>query len=256
MPGLLIATPHTRPFYGEFVDCLLRVLKPPPTIFARVEGQAVDEARNALVTYFLNHEANLSHLLFVDSDAMFSEESIVRLIERKKPIITGVMYRRALPPLPTMGWYLGQRTKGGKHIYKFGEGVKAVYEYAMRMGIDETVPQNHFVLPKSDNDLLEIDGAGMHFTLIRREVIEAMQFPWFVMNPGSAGEDFYFFHKAMRLGFKAFTDLSVQTGHSVGPGIDFGIKEFLSYLKYATDVKDDWSRFEVPEHMEVGEWRA
>jgi len=254
MAGLMIATPHTRSFYGEYVDCLMHAKKPPPTVYARLEGHSVDEGRNYLTDYFLRHPQEFSHLLFLDSDCTFHPDAIVRLIERRLPIICGCMYKRGLPPMPTLGSYLG-RNKKGMEVFKFGPAIRKILAHTKKMGVDETT-ENAVVLPRTDDDIWEIGGCGMHFTLIRREVLEAMDAPYFLMNANAAGEDFYFCIKARQAGFKIYNDLSVHTGHLLGPDAEIGLREFLAFMKYTRDdlIGDDYSRFDMEEVTVVGKW--
>ena len=72
------------------------------------------------------------------------------------------------------------------------------------------------------------DGCGMAFTLIRRQVFEAMLHPagpewtnWFEM-PKRTLEDSFFCDRAIGLGFRCTVDISVQVGtwvHLDGGGV-------------------------------------
>lgn len=252
MAGLMIAVPHTRSFYGEWIDSIIGADKPYPTVLMRCEGQALDIARNMLVRSFLQHPAELSHLLWIDSDATWGAEAIYRLIERKKDIICGCMYKRSVPPVPTMGTYVG-KSKDGSEIFRFGPSIRRILEHARRLDIT-TATENAIVLPKTDDDLWQIGGCGMHFTLVRREVLEKTGPPWFMVNEDGAGEDFYFCLKAVKEGFTIWNDLSVHTGHSLGEGYDVGLRELLAWTTLVEGIDDRLDHFDMQEEHVVGKW--
>ena len=64
--------------------------------FQIMKSSLVTQGRNLCVSGFL--ESNCTHMLFVDSDILFNAESIFKMIERDKDIIS-IPY-----PLKTMRW--------------------------------------------------------------------------------------------------------------------------------------------------------
>jgi hypothetical protein len=122
----------------------------------------------------------------------------------------------------------------GIHIYDFSVVTKAIVDYADRVGIT-TESSNIQCMPEPE--LMEVDGCGMHFCLIRRDVIEAIEPPWFKRNQAGAGEDFYFCRKVKEAGFGIYLDLSVQTGHVCGDDFIVGIKELLAFINHTTEVE-------------------
>ena len=187
-----------------------------------VYGLSVDDARNILTKLFLDTDSEF--LMFIDNDASWASGSIERLISHNKPIVCGGMYTKDVPPMPTMGKYMGT-TPDGKVRYHFQSYVNRLVEYCQKHDIVR-LSENENLFPEPE--LMEIDGCGMHFTLIRRDVIEKVDYPWFVMQGKSgAGEDFYFCKRAKAAGYKLYTDLSVQTAHGAGESYDFGIRELM-----------------------------
>lgn len=230
MPSLFVGIPHTRPFEGEFLDSLMGSNHPLETTIMRLPGRAVDDARNLLVKNFLNYPTYHDYLLMVDSDATWHPDAIPRLLSHALPIVTACIYYRGLPPVPTFGPYAGQNSEG-HHAYHFGKAADEIFNYCEKAGVKADT-QNAVCLPPRAKDLWRIDGTGMHFCLIRRDVLEKMKPPWFYQVKGeNGGEDFHFCRQAIAAGYTLHADLAVHTGHIVGPGFDFGLREFLVYYR-------------------------
>lgn len=247
--SVFIAVPYTRPFTGTFIDSLLYSKKPTLFKWQRTYGKAIDDARNELMYSFLHDDDKPEFLLFIDNDATFHHESIYRMMMHDVPMVCGCMYTRDLPPSPTWGKFIGERD--GKYYYKYGDSAKRVVQrfrsHGHRNGKNI---MNAMVLPQTGDDLWPIDGCGMHFTMIRRDVVEAVEFPWFIhKGKTGAGEDFYFCRKVRELGFPIYVDESIHTGHSVGEERDFGIKQLLDYSQHIenldADMIDDYDTFEM-----------
>jgi len=83
------------PTYGgssvsDFWKCLLRLqARPPCNLQVRIlDGDSlVSRARNTLTAEFLNSDC--THLLFLDSDLIFSSEHISRIMEHDAPVVAG-----------------------------------------------------------------------------------------------------------------------------------------------------------------------
>jgi hypothetical protein len=233
MPSVYIATPATRAFEAEFVASLLYTEHDDFKMWWQpVRGRAIDDARNTLTKTCLEDYEHFDYLLMCDSDATWDKGAVARLVSRDLPMVSAIMYQRKIPPLPTLGHFHAIHPTSGKPIYRFTETVTRLQEYlAMQeVGLDTL---NELVLPETDEDLYEIDGSGMHFTLIRRDVLEAIDPPWFKLTEWGAGEDFYFCRKVRSRGIKIHADLSVHTGHLIGPGNEVGVREFLAWMTYS-----------------------
>jgi GT2 family glycosyltransferase len=94
------------------------------------------------------------------------------------------------------------------------------------------------VLPSTKDDLVECDGVGGGCLLVHRQVLDAIEPPWFEYNKGTfVGEDFYFCRKAQEAGFKIYADPSVLVGH------------YSEYLR-------GWRHFLQWTDNEPSEWKA
>lgn len=241
MTNIAIGTPHTREAYWEYLSSLFATnWRAGNFLLIHQGGFPVDVGRNLVVEKFLKHPAQPAYLIFADSDATWHPEAVARLVGRGRPVITGCIYRRKLPPAPTFGPYAGERD--GQQVYNFGWSIERILDAAERFGLDLETP-NNLLLPDWEGAVEEIGGCGMHFCCIRRDVLEAIPYgEWFKCVEPGAGEDFYFCGQARAAGFKIYADFSVHTGHMAGPGIDFGIRELMAFMKYtkAFDEVSTW----------------
>jgi GT2 family glycosyltransferase len=247
-----LATPATRAPEWEHVFSLVGMDRD-GIIYDVLPNMALDVGRNILIARFLDSKYDPEWLLFVDSDATWPPGAIERLLSRDKDVISGMVYKRGLPPVPTMGVKSGEDAEGHT-LFNFGYTVTAILKHAELHNLDDNV-NDAVLLPETTDDLLPIDGCGTHFMLLRRPVLEAIKPPWFRQYTAySAGEDFYFCDKIRQAGFQLWADLSVHTGHIAGPGIEFGIREFLAFYKYNPVLKATMDANEAI--MDVGKFTA
>jgi GT2 family glycosyltransferase len=220
-----LGLPYTRPDVRKFTRSLANFTASSQIreIFIMDHhGSGIEEARNHLFTRWKANPTDF--FLFADNDAGWAPGSIDRLVEHNLPVVCGGMYTRDLPPRPTIGVYMG-KDAAGRVRYQFQGYTNAIVSYCYSRGITALADNEQLF---EDPELFEIDGCGMHFTLIRRDVMEAFGPPWFLMQGKTgAGEDFWFCKKARDAGFKIYTDLSVQTAHYAGEENSFGLRELL-----------------------------
>lgn len=143
----------------------------------------VEQARNLIVDEFL--KTDCTHLLFIDWDATFPDNSAEVLIETDKPII----------------------------------GVNAAKKISGQPVVDNNIkgePLNYIKY-----DLEQSDFVGMHLTMVQREVFEKMPWPWFEQTviPEKrvvVGEDLSFCRKAHKVYDSevwVHNRLSMEIGH-------------------------------------------
>ena len=175
---VLIEIPHTGMFPWQFVQSF-------PLMMATAMKQGIDlemelrghslvyDAREQAAKQFL--ESDNDYLFFLDSDMVPKADTITRLIEHDKPIVSALAFRRVPNFEPCI----------------FKDDMTFYYDY-----------------PKG---LIEVAGTGMACTLIKREVLENMPQPWFF--PTNNGEDLSFCKRATDAGYKIFCDTNLICGH-------------------------------------------
>lgn len=132
-------------------------------------------------------------VIFLDSDIVWNQEALVRLLESPYDITAGVYWlsdneRLSVQPL------------GSKYIFTKQE-------------LDDM------------KDPFEIDFSGMGFVACSFESLSAIKYPWFhvddtvdfspdgVPSISYVGEDTYFFRKIREAGFSAYADPKIRVGH-------------------------------------------
>lgn len=173
-------------------------------------------------------DANAKHLLFIDSDMVFDDDALIRLIKHDRDIISGLAVARAAPFTPVAK----MRLPDG--MYKVKDGL-------------------------NEGRLFEVDGVGAAFLLIKTHVFKALPQPYFAItainqrqdyeqlldevrllrqsysdvpemmrnkldtiikahnkkpkNRALVGEDYYFCELARDRGFKIYVDTALHIGH-------------------------------------------
>lgn len=156
-----------------------------------VKGKPIAEARNEIVEYALNADAD--YIYWLDDDVIAPPESFLKLWRHQKDIINGVYWSKSNPPMPLLF-------------------------------------RGHLEMPYLNwhvGDLIEIDAAGNGLTLVKTDVYRKIQkeiggpwysteygsFPGVKESPHNNTEDLYFYYKARKAGYKIWADTSVQAFH-------------------------------------------
>ena len=133
--------------------------------------------RNKLVSELL--KGDFSHLFFLDADTVPPAGAINRLLKHDKDIVSAL------------------------ELYQL-EG-KLIWNYQL-------------LTEKEDlsGSLTKVEGASTSCILIKRRVFEKMKWPWYEMQytrDKFIGDDFYFCHKAAKLGFETWVDRGIECIH-------------------------------------------
>lgn len=151
------------------------------SVFVVSQGTLLANQRTQLVEQSLARP-EVSHILFIDSDMRFPEDTLARLMKHQLDIVGA---------------------------------------NCMQRGFNKTTAQikGKFVLSKNKTGLEEVDKLGFGVTLISRKVFETMPKPWFATpfdGQQFVGEDIFFCHKAKESGYNIYVDhdLSKEIGHS------------------------------------------
>jgi glycosyltransferase involved in cell wall biosynthesis len=175
----------------------------------------VASARNEIV-----EKTKGTHILMIDPDMHFTSEDVKKLFKADKNIIAGLYFRRKSPHYPLM--------------FK-------------KQGI-----QYHSIL-KYPRGIMEVDGAGTGFMMIKREVFKKRDEnkPWFYHEPDYSGsdnmtDDLYFCDWASKE-TPIYVDTSVKLGH-VGEQ-EIGEREFVkSYIELKSQ-KHEHGELTIPEEL-------
>jgi len=156
---------------------------------------------------------NYEWLLMMDADAMIHPMSLERLLSWGKKVVVPLMFRKIPPYLPTV----------------FREPLDLENDIWLQdfRWIKKWLLMHHDQIPDNDqpilfervdgNPLVEVQRSGTHVMLVHREVLEAIEPPWFERKKESgSGSDFVFCRKVLEAGYKIWCDLSILSGHLMG----------------------------------------
>jgi len=147
-----------------------------------IASQRMELARQAL-------EEKADYLLWLDSDMRFPRETIGHLMLRDKPIVAANYATRRMPVKPV-----------------------AMMDNDGEIGRVYTAPDSEGLQP--------VDYIGMGVMMVKREVFEKLEAPWFAIPYSTIGqhyigEDVFFCRKAREAGYEVLVDhdLSHQVKH-------------------------------------------
>jgi len=166
---------------------------------------AVGRARNALTREFL--DSDCTHLLFIDSDLVFSAEHIKRIMEHEEPIVGGLYCKKqeGNPPQLVVNALMKEapvRPDGLQEVRYVGTGfirvAREVFEKVIEAHKDEIQYQTDW-----DNKLTEWD----FWTMGVYHYKDGSRPRWL-------SEDWYFCQRAIDLGYKVYVDMAILLKHS------------------------------------------
>lgn len=180
----IIATDLAR--YTLFTSALLNLRGPVNTEIRWSVGTDLANGRNRLVEQALDGGAEW--VFFLDDDASFDGEILMRLLAHEQPLVASLYLSRAAPYHPV--------AYGRKSVDAAGDDV---WHPISMVGAPAT-------------GLVPIVAAGSSGMLVRSEVFRAVGWPWFEKtNRGS--EDITFCERATAAGFDLHVDLGAAMGH-------------------------------------------
>ena len=213
-----------QPTWGLMRSVLNLEMPPGPVMISREWGLPVDEARNALVDWFLT-KTDAEWLLQVDHDAVLHPQTVNRLLSWDKSIVSALAFVRMRPVMPSV---VRQNGDGSFHW-----DTSTVREWVVKHKLWKGSLDGGTVLdPAPEGSLYPLFNppgySGMHCVLMRRDALEAIGAPWFARTKGCVGEDRYFFSKALVKGVEAYVDLSCVAGHVWGE-VSMGVLDFMAH---------------------------
>lgn len=188
-----IGIPCVENVHVWFVVSMFRFLAGKKERFKIVmtNNEQIDKARNKIV-----EQMEGEWLWFIDSDQTFQELTLRRLLSINQPIVGAMVYKKKAPYLPCV-------------YVKSPEG----YGY-------------HALMFPWPNQPFTIDMTGTGCVVIKKEVFQKVQAPWFEYTD-KQGEDINFFEKAQAEGYKIVIDPLTPIGHTTMKEI--GIHEYLAH---------------------------
>jgi hypothetical protein len=172
--------------WSLFYVSLTQLKHPPNTRIDWGLSNDLAGARNMLVERSLQEGSEW--LMFMDDDALFPEDQLMRLLAHEKDVTCSLYLQRQQPFSPIA--------------------------YS---GVEDGLYMPLHLPDYPSEGLIEIHAAGASGMLIRSEVFRAIEYPWFehgrVGDLWNASEDLIFCEKAHEAGFDIYLDLEARLGH-------------------------------------------
>lgn len=161
----------------------MMTLRKPEFQLILAETGNIDVMRNHIVAEA--QQSGCTHLIMMDTDMLYHEDTLIRLMSHELPVVGALCYRRYPPFDPLM-------FRGKPGTYK---------------SIDQWPP----------NALVEVDATGTGCLMFDMGIFKRMPAPWFQIrfNPDGSpiGEDIGFCADLRDAGHRIFVDTSVPAGH-------------------------------------------
>lgn len=173
--------------------------KPPGTTWLESRGLSLTTNRTQLVRLALQRDA--THFFFLDDDLIAPNDVITTLLAPNLPIVCGLFMAKK------------KKTQRGLAAWmKRGGGYAAI-------------------APEQAGRHVQVDATALGCVMIHRSVFERIHEPWFVWDPDSVSEDFFFFEKVFKeLGIKPLIDMEMRCLH-IGT--------------FAMDTKNEFTTLEI-----------
>ncbi len=193
----VIICPTRGTFPTRVVQSWMKMLKPMNQVVAGpifAEAMKVDDAYNSLISYILNNEylSKFKYILTMEEDNLPPADGLVKMYEGMKEydVVGGLYWGKSKDSFPMI----------------FGDP---------EVSADDNTPQT----PKL-NTLHRSNALGMGFNLFKLAMFKDIKGPWFktVQDISSKGvqeltQDFYFYKKAAKKGYKFACDTKILVGH-------------------------------------------
>lgn len=191
----LLAIPNARYVDNECFQTVYEMEKVGEVDLHMPPSYSIDLTRNLVVKHAIENEYD--YILWIDSDMAIPKDTLKRLLEAEKDIVSGV------------------------YTYKLLGGTNAVAKRFIPSEVDtyEDIPLTDI---QAHEGLIEIDGVGFGIVLTKVSIFDKIPDPWFVLTK-NMGEDIDFCRKAQNAGFRIYLDPKVLAGH-IGK-ILYNIKE-------------------------------
>jgi len=198
-------------FSGSFLDSIIKLIGycyekgilfcvsrqySPVVYYARNLCLGGDNLRGRKQKPF-DEKIDYTHLMWIDSDIVFTEKQFESLLNHNKNIVSGLYIMQNNKQFATV------QTLDEEHFKKHG-----AFEFLTREKIE------------GKKDLIEVAYTGFGFILMKRQVIESLEYPWFRPIFHEIGtcydfgsEDASICEMIREKGYKIYVDPTIIVGH-------------------------------------------
>lgn len=189
---ILIAVPTFETIKPECFKSIYGLTRPEgcELYFDYVSGYDCAKARNRIAKNSM--AGNYDYVLMVDSDIQLPCDTLIKLLECKSDI--------------ALGWYYRKRTKTDQTV---------IFTFAKDFNDDNCI-KGHTMIHEVPRPI-EIKGGGLGIALIKVNVFEKLQYPYFrfvtYSDDSVLSEDLYFCNLASGSGFNIKCNPTVKGNH-------------------------------------------
>lgn len=187
MMNILIAVPCMDMVATPFAQSLATLNRVGNCKVSFMMSSLIYDSRNKLAKQALETEAD--YVMWFDSDMVFEPNTLERLLEDDKDIVSGLYFRRVQPFTPVLF-----------------DSCEVDSEGICKMNDCQNYPKD---------SLFEVAGIGFGCVLVKTDVFLDMfaKYGDCFTPIGKFGEDISFCYKARELGYKIYCDSRVKCGH-------------------------------------------
>lgn len=203
MKRMMIFIPASRDWMEEkFMFEFLRLIDPPDwekgivNLRGHCASDRHNEAFNMLPNLEIMWNSRFDRILFMDTDQYYPGDYLVKMVAHEEPVVAGWSVSR-WPP-----YEIAQYNNAGN---KTVDGVT----------FPDYQPINQEDFP---GDIFECDAVGLGAAMFDRNLIDEIDPPWYTDLNAANGtrllcDDFYFFWKLNKAGYKVTVDRDIPIGH-------------------------------------------
>jgi FkbM family methyltransferase len=197
IPKLFVALPCYGDMPAVFVRCLASLIQSPPCslqVKLAIGDSLVSRARNSLTGDFL--ASDCTHLLFIDTDLIFSSEHIARLLSHNTPLVGGFYPKKQDGDLAwvcnaLIDHHPPETAAGLQELRYIGTGFMLVERQVFERMIDSTIAYRADHTGRDEHDFWRVG----------------------VYQGRYLSEDWFFCQRALDLGYKVYGDTRVILKH-------------------------------------------
>lgn len=185
---ILLGMPCVRQIPSKTVISLLQVVDRDSVHPMLVEGSLIYDARDAIAKYAV--ENDYDYVLYVDSDMVFSQDDVKKIISHQADICSAL------------------------YVTRHGEDKNVCYSKIItRRRFPFRMPQ--LIVDTALSGYSPVAGVGFGFCAIKCSVLKSMfkRYKSLFEPKWGVGEDIAFCIRAKKCGYEIFTDRDVKLGH-------------------------------------------
>lgn len=198
--------------HSVFYEMLMSLRRPDTTLIQQVRGASVAENRNTVIA--LAKRRNYDWVFFLDDDMIVPADTLERLLSRPAVPVLSALYIARIAPFPPLA-------------FKRAEANGAVFKEFLCV---------------EDIGVKPVAAVGAGAMLVRREVWERLDAPWFTLGQLDAeawGDDLHFCKKVRDAGMEVMVDYDTVCGHmgTVGVWPEVGVDNIWHTIIRQNDIK-------------------